>query len=340
MGKGLGRFNKFIFLCNMLFAFLLLMACINRFLFFGFFSFLSFPSLFLPYLVAVNLFFLLYWGVRKRKQFWLSFLLLVFGYLTQEPFYRVFGSNEVPGEGEVGVLTFNVHGFSGLQKIRNKEGVREMADFVKQQEVDIVCFQEHYKGANRELNDFPYKYETPDIADKSIQAIYSKYPIMAKGLLDFPNSKNNAIYADVLIGKDTLRVYNIHLQSFQVRPRSFRFKEETPDRLFNRLNESFRKQQQQADLIKEHASKVGYRKIICGDLNNTQFSNMYNTIKGDMKDSFHEKGSGLGNTYDFKFLPFRIDFILVDQGLEVQSHKNFNVRMSDHTPVRASFRLQ
>ena len=67
---------------------------------------------------------------------------------------------------------------------------------------------------------------------------------------------------------------------------------------------------------------------------------MYATIKGDMKDSFQEKGSGLGNTYTFKFLPFRIDFILTDPELEITSHKNFDVRLSDHTPVMASFRLK
>jgi len=100
------------------------------------------------------------------------------------------------------------------------------------------------------------------------------------------------------------------------------------------------KQQGQADLIKAHTRNIKYRKIICGDFNNTGFSRVYKTIKGEMKDSFEEKGFGFGSTYMFKVLPFRIDFILADPEIEIKSHKNFNVRLSDHTPVMASFRLK
>ncbi len=59
-----------------------------------------------------------------------------------------------------------------------------------------------------------------------------------------------------------------------------------------------------------------------------------------MNDTFQEKGSGFGSTYNFKFLPYRIDFILADPEIDIKSHKNFDVRLSDHTPVMASFRLK
>ena len=59
-----------------------------------------------------------------------------------------------------------------------------------------------------------------------------------------------------------------------------------------------------------------------------------------MQDSFEEKGSGYGRTYNYHGLPVRIDFILADEGIEVKSHKNFNVKYSDHFPVMASFSLE
>jgi endonuclease/exonuclease/phosphatase family metal-dependent hydrolase len=235
-------------------------------------------------------------------------------------------------------MTFNSNGFGGLKWSKNPVPEEEIVNFIKNQDADIVCLQEYDRSINAQFMDFPYKYQTPYVSKKSAQAIFSKYPILSKGSLKFPNTANDAIFADFLIGKDTLRVYNIHLQSFKVRAGSF--KREAPDRLFARLNKSFQKQQQQVQLVNDHASKVTYSKIICGDFNNTQFSSVYQTIKGDMKDSFQEKGFGLGSTYDFKFLPFRIDFILADPRLEIKSHKNFDVRMSDHSPVMASFRLQ
>ena len=338
LGKRLGTFNKLVFLLNVLVALLLILACLTRFLNWGILSFLSFLTLLLPHLVVANLFFLMYWALNRKKQMRLSLVVLFFGYLTQDSFFKIFGSNEWSKEDEIKVMTFNANGFNGLKWSKNPVSDKEIVAFIKAQEPDILCFQEHHRGLNRQFENFPYRYQTPYVPMKSTQAIFSKFPIISNGPLDFHDTANDAIYVDVLVENDTIRVYNVHLQSFKVRAGSF--KREAPDRLFGRMNRSFRKQQQQANLVKDHASKVSYSKIICGDFNNTQFSSVYHTIKGDMKDSFQEKGFGLGSTYDFKFLPFRIDYILADPELEIMSHKNFNVRMSDHRPVMASFRLK
>ena len=338
MGKRRGTFNKLVFLLNVFTALLLFLASIARFMNWGILSFLSFLTLLLPHLVLANVFFLVYWGIKGKKQLWLSLSVLFFGFLTQDSFFKIFGSNGQIKKDEIKVMTFNVHGLNGLEWAKNPVSEEEIITFIKQQNADILCMQEFDSRTDKYFDTYQYRFKTLNKDEKSPQAIYSKYPMIAKGSLNFPNSGNNAIYADILIGTDTLRVYNVHLQSFSVRPRSF--KREAPDRLFDRLNRSFKKQQEQSIIVSDHASKVMYDKIICGDFNNTQFSSVYHTIKGDMIDSFQEKGFGLGSTYDFKFLPFRIDFILADPSLEIMSHKNFNVRMSDHTPVMASFRLK
>ena len=62
-----------------------------------------------------------------------------------------------------------------------------------------------------------------------------------------------------------------------------------------------------------------YKNIVSGDFNNTQFSNSYFTIKGDLKDSFLERGKGYGETIKFWKFPFRIDMILVDPSLNITS---------------------
>ena len=62
-------------------------------------------------------------------------------------------------------------------------------------------------------------------------------------------------------------------------------------------------------------------------------------IKGEMKDSYFEKGKGFGRTYDLLKFPIRIDYILADPEFEVLSHQNFNERLSDHFPVMATLRL-
>ena len=53
---------------------------------------------------------------------------------------------------------------------------------------------------------YPYRYinnKQSNSENKVLQAIYSKYPIINKGFINFPNSGNNAIFSDILIHKDT-----------------------------------------------------------------------------------------------------------------------------------------
>lgn len=66
-----------------------------------------------------------------------------------------------------------------------------------------------------------YKHKFIFIQGKNIetgQAIFSKYKIINQGTIAFPESDNLVIFADVKKGKDTLRVYNIHLQSVKISP--------------------------------------------------------------------------------------------------------------------------
>ena len=338
--KDFSLFLKLVYTLNFIAAFMLLLACIAPYVTWELFSFLSFLSLIVPYLVLANIVFLLFWLFKWKKQFLISFFVIALGYFTQGTFIKVITPIDETKEGDISLLTFNTHGFNGVKWANEPVSREKFVAFINSQDADIICFQEYNYRVTKNFEHYPYKYVNfifPP-GKRVVQAIFSKYPIINKDSINFPNSSNNVIYADLLIKKDTVRVYNLHLQSLNVRPRSL--KKEEPLRLYRRLNRSFQKQQQQAQLVQDHSQKVSYKKIICGDFNNTQYSNVYNTIKGDMTDSFNVKGSGFGSTYLFKFLPFRIDFILADPEIEIKSHKNFKVRLSDHEPVMASFRLK
>ena len=56
-------------------------------------------------------------------------------------------------------------------------------------------------------------------------------------------------------------------------------------------------------------------------------------------DTFEEAGNGFGKTYDFKFFPLRIDFILVDKRFTVNGFRTFEEKLSDHYPIKASIAL-
>ena len=52
-----------------------------------------------------------------------------------------------------------------------------------------------------------------------------------------------------------------------------------------------------------------------------------------MKDAFKQQGNGFGRTYNFKFFPVRIDFLLIDKSYSVDSFKTYDVEYSDHFPI-------
>ena len=79
--------------------------------------------------------------------------------------------------------------------------------------------------------------------------------------------------------------------------------------------------------------------IVCGDFNNTAYSYVYKRIKGDLQDAFDEAGNGFGRTFNFKFFPVRIDFILVDKNFTINAFKTFDEQFSDHYPIMAKVKL-
>lgn len=105
------------------------------------------------------------------------------------------------------------------------------------------------------------------------------------------------------------------------------------------MRKTFVKQEEQVHIFNNHRKESPFRTIVCADFNNTPFSNVYRIAKSDMIDTFDKYGSGFGKTFDLKFVPFRIDFILTDKSMQVMTHQNFDLRLSDHYPVLTSIRL-
>ncbi|WP_170146769.1 endonuclease/exonuclease/phosphatase family protein [Maribacter vaceletii] len=271
-------------------------------------------------------------------------MVLIVGYFSLGSFLQFRKPSEKILEKDLSILTYNTFGFKGLKsgKKNIKNNGENIINFINKQNPDIICFQEFdYKRIKSgELDSYPYSYVDFEFGSKgkSIQAIYSKYKIINKGNFNFPNTANNAIFVDILYKEDTMRLYNVHLQSLNIRPRMI--KDENSNKLYSRLASSFSKQEEQAKLILEDQKNNTHLKVICGDFNNTQYSNIYKLLKGDKNDTFIEKGSGYDRSYNFYHFPLRIDFILSDKELKVRSHKKFNLKYSDHFPVMASFSLE
>ena len=293
-----------------------------------------------PLLVLCNFIFLGYWLVQRHRYLWFPAVVLVVGYFFLGTFFKFRLSESPIAKEDISVMTFNARTFNKIGLFKDKTIGQQIVDLVRSEDPDIVCFQEfeYQRSKGKDFDGYKYSYVNRQ-SGKVVQAIYSKFPIVGKGSIDFPDSANNAIFADVVIQKDTVRVYNLHLESHRIIPNIRRISKEPKAKLVKRMGRSFAKQQEQALLLEAHRDACPYKKIICGDLNNTQFSNVYRQVKGDMRDSFLEEGTGYGRTYNFKYYPVRIDFILVDKSFEVRAHKNYGAKLSDHFPVMASFKM-
>lgn len=272
----------------------------------------------------------------------MSLFALLVGFFAFGFFIKINLTSDQEPKDALSIMSYNARGFNHYNWIKKDSVGDKIIKHVIKNAPDIICFQEFYWARENDFEAYPYKWLTPyDIrVGKSMQAIYSKYPIIDSGSLDLLNTVNNIIYADILYKQDTLRIYNVHLQSFGITPGSGFLRNASSERLYNRLSTSFIQQEEQAKILAEHESKVTHKVVVCGDFNNTQFSRAYHIVKGDKQDTFNEQGSGYGRTFLFHGLPLRIDFILTDPEFEVLSHKTFDEKLSDHYSIMASFSLK
>ncbi len=330
--------NKLIYWSNMLAAFLLLISFILPYLPPKTFPTLSLLSLAVSLLIIVNIIFAIYWAIQLRRRFFVSFTVLLISYFYFNVFYEVSSEGDASQyENTLNVLSYNVRLFNAYEKNPTKDASKIIVEILNQENPDLVFIQEYYKPNKIDFSVFPYQYiHFKSEKAKLGHAIFSKYPLINTGAFDFEETYNNTLYADVVKGTDTLRVYSVHLQSLGIIPRVSFLQESDNEKLRKRVSTAFEKQQSQVAAILEHKQKTAHPVIVGGDFNNTPFSYSYRKLKDGMQDAFRERGNGLGTTFKFEKFPMRIDYIFASKGLDIISFDTMKKTFSDHYPVRAT----
>ncbi|SHG08217.1 Metal-dependent hydrolase, endonuclease/exonuclease/phosphatase family [Flavobacterium micromati] len=342
--KNLSWFNKGMFFLNIVVILVTFIAYVLPFLAPKSFPILSVLTLFMPIFFILNAMFFVYWAVQFKKRLIVSGLVLLLGITFINKFYKFSAATFVIEEKDFTVMSYNVRLLNVFNWIDRDDVPSDIVDFINDKNPDILCIQEYAPSANIDLKVYRHRYiYTTGNQIKSGQAIFSKFPIINQGNIIFPNSSNNVVYADIKKGKDIIRVYNMHLQSIKISPDVNEIDEnidvinqQKSQKLLNRISKAFKQQQQQAEILREHKLKSIYPTIICGDMNNSAFSYVYRSIKGNMKDGFEEAGTGFGATYKFRYYPARIDYIFADEKMTVKNFENFpDFINSDHFPIMA-----
>lgn len=340
--KKLGWFNKVMFLSNIVLAVLTFIAYILPFLAPTLYPLLSVLTLLLPLILIINMVFFFYWLFQLKRQMLLSGIVLLIGITFINKFYK-FSGQDLPKEPtDFVVMSYNVRLFNLYEWIKEGDVSGSISEFIKEHNPDMLCIQEYSNTNKVDFRIFKHKYIFVEGKNTKLgHAIFSKYPIVNKGTINFPNSTNNAVFADIKRGKDTLRMYSIHLQSIKITPEVHELdndinslSQDQSKRVLKRIRDSFKEQQLQAEIIKEHKKTCRYPIIICGDLNNSAFSYVYRTVRGDLNDAFVEAGSGFGKSFDFKIYPARIDYLFVDKKIIIKDFQTFSsFKHSDHFPT-------
>lgn len=244
---------------------------------------------------------------------------------------------------------------------KNKQSRNIILNMLTEENPDILCLQEFY--TSEQQGDFNNIDTVRDLlsaknyhAEYTVTlrehdhwgiATFTKYPIIKKGKIQFNTKSNNiCIYSDVIIHKDTVRIYNMHLQSISFTRADYKFIDqlqndsvdtkdevEKSKNIIRRLKRAFVKRAQQAEIIATHIETCPYKVVLCGDFNDTPASYVYNTIRGGLDDAFIESGSGFEQTYAGKFPRFRIDYILHSKDFRSKNYHHLSETLTDHYPI-------
>jgi endonuclease/exonuclease/phosphatase family metal-dependent hydrolase len=323
---------------------------------------LAFIGLAYSYLLIINLIFVLLWLVLWKKLIFLSLASVILGWGNLALLFQISGKDADTSPGSIKIVSFNVRVFDLYNWSQNKNTRNRIFNFLRAQKADVICLQEFY--------DNPVQFPVLDTLkqllgmeqsaigytlEKGSQhfgiATFSRFPIVGKGFVDFGEKSNNSfLYADLLLEKDTVRIYNTHLQSNRFNDADYKFLEKLGSdaeideikgsrKILRKLKYAFIKRGEQVGIVREHIMQCRYPLVLCGDFNDSPFSYTYETLSEDMKDAFVESGTGFGKTYNGKIPSFRIDYILTSEKWEVSGFETLPENLSDHYPVTCRVRL-
>lgn len=351
-------FLRILFLLNILVSLAMLGAYLSTHISPADFVYLAFLGLSYPVWLVCTFLFLIFWLFFRKKWALISLFTILIGFNHLRHF-AAFTFIQPELQNPVKIMSFNVKIFNLYDVEHRIETRNNVFSFLKSEAPDIICFQEfyHQEGGTEfvtrdsmiELLGTSHYHEryTHNLSKKRYfgVATFSKYPIVNKGEIPFENDANNfCIYSDIVIGEDTLRVFNAHLGSIRFQQNDYEvFDENAPadryldtgneERILGRLKIAFEKRAVQAELVAAQVEQSPYPVLLCGDFNDTPVSYCYRQFNRLLNDAFVESGNGIGTTYVGEMPSNRIDYIFHSPSVISSRFTTYPVEFSDHRPV-------
>lgn len=319
----------------------------------------AFLGLAYPFILLVNLAFILVWLLIRKRLILIPLIGIALGYNTLSDFFQI-NLQRQNDKGAIKVMNYNVRLFDLYNWSHNKQTRNKIFDLLKSADADIYCFQEFFYVDNKG------QFETRDTMVSFLRAknyreaythkirggqyfgvaTFTAFPIVNSGVINFSNDINNVcLYTDLLIKGDTVRVYNLHIASIRFSYDDYKFVkdadlstgekelEKGARTLYRRLADAFKKRSKQSDIILAHIAESPYPVMVCGDFNDSPVSYCYRLFSAQLTDSFKEAGNGIGNTYSGPMPSYRIDYIFHDNSFKAVDYRVLKQKYSDHLPI-------
>ncbi|MEI6684268.1 MAG: endonuclease/exonuclease/phosphatase family protein [Bacteroidota bacterium] len=369
MHKGGSYLKKFLVLLNIFAAAGLLLAYSAGYIPPSRLWLLAFFGLAYPVLLIINLAFIFLWLVSWKKIILLSLLTVGLGWNSIRTIYPFRLGNPKPASGiSLKTVSYNVHSLYGSQwREHSPDAKSKVTEFLVQQKADIICIQEFFamgEDYSQTLMKFTRSIQLDYYFFKNYQEFYNKqkinaiatfsrYPIVNTGSFKMADHSLFAIFSDIVLNRDTIRIYNVHLESIRFGEEDYAFysnltepdKEVIPIKkgslhMINKLRKAFVLRSSEVDILEKHIEHCPYPVILAGDFNDTPSSYSYHQLTAHLTDSYVAAGIGIfESTYAGKFPSFRIDYILYSGKLGASVYHKFDVDYSDHYPVTATVML-
>lgn len=352
--------NNFLFSINSIALIFLLLSDLSIYISPAKFWIMEFFGLAYFYILIINVIFLIYWLILKKKRALICLLILLANYPILKNYLQIDllkSKNPIP-HSSFKIMSFNVKLFDLYNWTKNLETNDKIFSFIKEESPDIICIQEFFNSKRIGLNNLDIIVKSQKAKNFHIEytenlrdtdqwgiATFSIYPIINKGKILFNETTNNiCIYTDIVKDEDTIRIYNVHFQSNRFHKEDYEFLENVnikndeqkfaaSKNIIKRLKIGAIKRSKQVDMVAEYISRSPHPIIICGDFNDPPSTYAYYKIRKNLKDAFVESGNGIGNTYNGILPSFRIDYILYDKQFKSYLYETIEEDLSDHYPI-------
>lgn len=289
---------------------------------------LGFPVLMTVY-IALTLFWIFCW--KKRAFVFIFSGLLFFNASIRWVNYTPAKNNSA----DLKIVSFNTKG-------GKTAGEQNIEEYLNSQNADVLLLQEEL-GDN--LNFSGYKRGNI----RALTALFTRHEIVDEKLIDADSEsiRSYGTQTDIKIRGKIYRFINVYLHPFKFEKSMVKLDgnnaqdEEKIKNIVKRLIPTFKIHQEEVAAIRKSVESSPYPVIMAGDFNAVPNSYEYYHLSEGLKDAFMEAGRGSATSFhDYKF-PIRIDYVFASKSIQPVSYKvDRSVRISDHFPVIATFRLR